>query len=48
MELKKTAKETLGSSFNLKDFHKFILETGPAPFYILEKYMDTWMDEYKK
>lgn len=48
MELKKTASETLGSSFNLKDFHQFILDTGPAPFYIIEKYMNVWMDEYKK
>lgn len=48
LELKKTAKETLGSDFNLKDFHEFILDTGPAPFYIIEKYMNTWMDEYKK
>ncbi|MFA9378553.1 MAG: DUF885 domain-containing protein [Lachnotalea sp.] len=47
LELKKTAVETLGENFNLKDFHEFILDTGPAPFYILEKYMKIWMDEYK-
>lgn len=45
LELKKTAEETLGSNFNIKDFHKFILDTGPAPFYIIEKYMDIWMEE---
>jgi uncharacterized protein (DUF885 family) len=48
LELKKTAEETLGSNFSLKDFHEFILDTGPAPFYIIEKYMNTWMNSYKK
>jgi uncharacterized protein (DUF885 family) len=47
LELKKTAKETLGSSFQLKDFHEFLLKTGPAPFYIIEKYMDDWMKDYR-
>lgn len=47
MELKKTAENALGSSFSLKDFHTFLLDTGPAPFYIIEKYMDDWMKTVK-
>lgn len=43
MELKKTAQEKLGSDFSLKEFHQFLLDTGPAPFYIIRNYMDDWM-----
>lgn len=47
MELKKTAETNLGSNFSLKEFHKFLLDTGPAPFYIIEKQMDNWMKTEK-
>lgn len=47
MELKKTAMESLGSDFSLIKFHKFLLDTGPAPFYIIEKYMDNWIKTIK-
>lgn len=47
MELKKTAEESLGSDFSLIQFHKFLLDTGPAPFYIIEKYMDDWIKTIK-
>lgn len=47
MELKKTAIESLGSDFSLIQFHKFLLDTGPAPFYIIEKYMDDWIKAIK-
>ncbi len=39
LELKKKMIEKQGSSFSQKDFHQKILEIGPAPFSILEKYM---------
>lgn len=42
--LKKEASEKLGSGFILKDFHKFILSTGPAPFDIIKERMDKWID----
>ncbi|WP_099467476.1 DUF885 domain-containing protein [Konateibacter massiliensis] len=45
MELKKTAKNALGSDFSLKDFHQFLLDTGPAPFSIIEKYMNNWIND---
>ena len=39
LELKKKMIEQQGSSFSQKEFHQKILEIGPAPFSILEKYM---------
>ena len=42
-ELKETAKKTLGKKFSLKEFHKFILTTGPCQFDVLKKYLDIWM-----
>lgn len=38
-ELKNNMEENLGTDFNLKDFHKQLLDIGPAPFSIIEKYM---------
>lgn len=45
MELRETAEKELGDDFNAKEFHQFLLEMGPAPFYIIEDYMDDWMKE---
>lgn len=45
--LRKTAEKELGDAFVAKDFHQFLLETGPAPFYIIEDYMEDWMEEQK-
>lgn len=45
LELKETAQETLGDKFILKDFHEFLLEIGDAPFYIIEDYMEAWMEQ---
>lgn len=38
LELKKTALKEWGNSFTQEHFHKVILDTGPAPFDIVEKY----------
>lgn len=40
-----SAQDALGDAFVLKDFHRFLLETGPAQFNIIEKYMDAWIAE---
>ncbi len=45
LNLRETAQEELGSAFDPKQFHAFLLEMGPAPFYIIEEYMGEWMDE---
>ena len=36
-ELHKEAEELLGEDFDLKEFHEFLLEYGPAPFPLLKK-----------
>lgn len=45
LELREKAMEELGEDFDIKEFHDFILRTGPAPFYIIEDYMEVWMEE---
>lgn len=45
VDLKEEAQKELGDAFDEKEFHSFLLETGPAPFYIIEDYMDEWMAE---
>lgn len=47
MELRDKAENKLKEDFTLKDFHKFIIEIGPAPFYIIEDRMDDWIREQK-
>ena len=42
LELKKEAEDTLGAQFSLKDFHSYLLRTGPAPFSILHSYLPAW------
>lgn len=43
LDLRRAAEKELGEDFDVKEFHGFLLETGPAPFYIIEGYMDEWM-----
>lgn len=45
VDLKEAAQKELGDAFDVKEFHKFLLEIGPAPFYIIEDYMEEWMEE---
>lgn len=39
-DIREQQKERLGKDFELINFHKKILETGPVPFPVLEKYVD--------
>lgn len=48
LSLKDTAKEALGSNFNLKNFHKFVLDLGPAPFSVIETYENNWIEMQQK
>ncbi len=43
LDLRKQAQEELGDEFDIREFHDFILKTGPAPFYIIENHMEKWM-----
>lgn len=44
MELKDKAQSVLGDNFNPKEFHQFLLDIGPAPFGIIDKYMEKWLN----
>ncbi len=45
MELRESAKEALGNNFSLKEFHTFLLKTGPAQFEIIRDKMEDWIEE---
>ena len=40
------AEEELADDFNLLEFHRFILDFGPAPFPMLREGMSVWMEEF--
>lgn len=42
LDLKKKAQETYGSAYSDTAFHRAVLEIGPAPFAIVEKYLDDY------
>ncbi len=44
-KLKEQAQTALQDDFNLKEFHQFVLSIGPAPFSVLEKYLQPWIEE---
>lgn len=46
-ELRKKASETLGTSFDIKEFHNQVLETGCVPLALLEDKIDTWINASK-
>ncbi|MDO5402957.1 MAG: DUF885 domain-containing protein [Eubacteriales bacterium] len=41
-ELKKEAQNKLGSNFNLKNFHKYVLDYGSVPFDMLFNGLEAW------
>ena len=43
-ELRSRAEEKLGSSFDVRDFHHQILESGPIPISVLEEKIDGWLE----
>jgi len=45
MEMLGTAKKILKDDFNLKDFHTFLLNTGPAPFSVIQPAFRTWLSK---
>ena len=48
LELRQTAKDTLGEEFSLLAFHTFLLDFGPAPFDLIERGMTDWMDSVRQ
>lgn len=45
--LRKQAESELGSKFSAKDFHKFLLDIGPAQFDIIKDHMEQWISSKK-
>jgi uncharacterized protein (DUF885 family) len=46
-ELRRRARNELGSSFDLKEFHDVVLSSGPLPLDILERNVNQWIAEKK-
>ena len=44
-DMRQEAEEKLGENFSEMEFHKFLLDMGPAPFSIIKKYFE---EEYLK
>ncbi len=42
LELRDTAKDKFGQDFSLREFHRAVLDIGPAPFAILEEYLERY------
>lgn len=47
MGMKKKAKAELGDSFNIKQFHQFLLDIGPAQFEIIHDRFDQWIENQR-
>ena len=45
-ELREKAKDELGSKFNLKEFHRYILDMGPIQFDILFDNLEPWINSF--
>ena len=45
-QMREEAEQTLGASFQAKDFHTFLLEIGPAPFPVIRSYFQSWLVTY--
>ena len=45
--LREKAEDQLEEKFNLKEFHKFLLDMGPCAFPTIESYMDKWIESQK-
>ncbi len=46
-ELRAKAKKELGDNFDIREYHKQVLETGCVPLELLENKIDHWIDEVK-
>lgn len=47
LELRARAEKELGKKFNIREFHRQILETGSVPLKVLEQKIDHWIAEKK-
>ena len=47
MLMREEAEEALGGMFSALEFHRFLLDLGPAPFSMIRKHMLSWIDSVK-
>lgn len=45
--LRETAEKKLGEKYSLSGFHEFFLQTGPAPFAVLQDRLEKWIENQK-
>lgn len=45
LELRKRAQEKMGAKFDIKKFHEKVLESGVMPLALLEKKINSWIEE---
>ncbi|NLP17169.1 MAG: DUF885 domain-containing protein [Clostridiales bacterium] len=44
MELRNMAMKAKGDDFDIKEFHKFLLDIGPAQFFVIKDRMESWLN----
>lgn len=45
--MREIAQKQLGGEFDLKEFHTFLLDLGPAPFDVIQPYFTSWLMSQK-
>ena len=48
LELRSRAEKTLGTSFDVREFHQSILGSGPMPLQLLDGHVQWWIEQAKK
>lgn len=48
IELRDRSKAALGESFDIRQFHRIVLESGQVPLYVLEQLVNEWLASKKK
>lgn len=46
-KLAEEAQEILGDEYEAKEFHRFLLDFGPAPFTVIRPYFEEWLAGYE-
>ena len=46
LRMKEQAEKTLKDRFELKEFNRFLLDIGPAPFTVIKPYFKEWLEAF--